>query len=138
MPGERRRVLHLCEMGLLPCARSPPAGDGGGGAGYLRVVYCNDPGCPEATHLDYPGNAISTTRYTVANFIPKSLFEQFRRVANVFFLIVGIVSFSPLAPYRAVSVLLPLIVVVGATMIKEAFEDWRRKTQVCESCQLYG
>ncbi|XP_010925668.1 probable phospholipid-transporting ATPase 8 isoform X2 [Elaeis guineensis] len=132
MPGKRRRALHLCEMGSFPCARPPPAGDGGGGAGYSRVVYCNDPGCPEATQLDYPGNAISTTRYTVANFIPKSLFEQFRRVANVFFLIVGIVSFSPLAPYRAVSVLLPLIVVVGATMIKEAFEDWRRKKQDIE------
>lgn len=138
MPGERRRALHHCEMVWLPCGRPPPAGDGGRGAGYSRVVYCNDPGCLEAMQLDYRGNAISTTRYTVANFIPKSLFEQFRRVANVFFLIVGIVSFSPLAPFRAVSALLPLIVVVVATMIKEAFEDWRRKTQVYECCQLCG
>ena len=66
----------------------------------------------------------------MVNLVPKSLFEQFRRVANVFFLVVSCVSFTPLAPYRAVSVLLPLVVVVGATMAKEAVEDWRRKQQV--------
>lgn len=103
---------------------------GGDRGGYSRIVYCNDPECPDAVALSYPGNAISTAKYTLANFIPKSLFEQFRRVANLFFLVVASISFSPLAPYRAVSVLLPLVVVVGATMAKEALEDWRRKQQV--------
>ena len=82
----------------------------------------------------YPGNAISTTKYTPASFVPKSLFEQFRRAANCFFLVVACVSFSPLAPYRAVSVLLPLVVVVSAAMAKEAVEDWRRKQQVSAHC----
>ncbi|XP_020267919.1 probable phospholipid-transporting ATPase 8 isoform X2 [Asparagus officinalis] len=100
--------------------------------GYGRVVHCNDPGSSDALALGYCGNAVSTTKYTVANFVPKSLFEQFRRVANLFFLVVACISFSPLAPYRAVSVLLPLVVVVGATMAKEALEDWRRKQQDIE------
>ncbi|PKA47230.1 Putative phospholipid-transporting ATPase 8 [Apostasia shenzhenica] len=100
--------------------------------GYAREVYCNDSACEEALRLNYSGNAISTTKYTVANFVPKSLFEQFRRVANVFFLVVAFVSFTPLAPYRAVSVALPLFFVVSATMVKEAVEDWRRKQQDVE------
>ncbi|KAG0459970.1 hypothetical protein HPP92_023098 [Vanilla planifolia] len=97
--------------------------------GYSREVYCNDPACDEALRLNYPSNEISTTKYTLVNFVSKSLFEQFRRVANIFFLVVAVVSFSPLAPYRAVSIALPLFFVVSVTMAKEAVEDWRRKQQ---------
>ena len=32
-------------------------------------------------------NTISTTRYNLWSFLPKSLFEQFRRIANIYFLI---------------------------------------------------
>ena len=63
-------------------------------------------------------------------FIPKSLFQQFRRVANIYFLVVACVSFSPLAPFSSLSILAPLIVVIGATMAKEGVEDWRRRKQV--------
>ncbi|XP_042443393.1 probable phospholipid-transporting ATPase 8 isoform X1 [Zingiber officinale] len=137
MAGDRRRSVHLVEMGGLFGRRghpSPaePTSVGGDDDGYSRMVYCNGTASPESLDLDYPDNTISTTKYTVANFVPKSLFEQFRRVANFFFLIVACISFSPLAPYRAVSVLLPLVFVVGATMAKEAIEDWQRKKQDIE------
>ncbi|KAI7750020.1 hypothetical protein M8C21_000888 [Ambrosia artemisiifolia] len=39
------------------------------------------------------------------------------------------VSFSPLAPFRASSILFPLLLVIGATMAKEGVEDWRRRKQ---------
>ena len=32
-------------------------------------------------------NVIHTGRYTVYSFLPKNLFEQFHRVANVYFLV---------------------------------------------------
>ncbi|XP_072972550.1 probable phospholipid-transporting ATPase 8 [Typha angustifolia] len=132
MAGERRkRPLHLFELTSLFGRRLPPSIDSAGG-GYSRVVHCNDPGNQEAARLGYCANSISTTKYTAANFVPKSLFEQFRRAANIFFLIIACISFSPLAPYRAVSILLPLVVVTGATMAKEAVEDWRRKQQDIE------
>ena len=102
-----------------------------GQKGYSRVVYCNYPDhLEEAVKLNYRGNYVSTTKYSAANFIPKSLFEQFRRVANIYFLVVACVSFSPLAPYSSLSILAPLIVVIGATMAKEGVEDWRRRKQV--------
>ncbi|WOK91550.1 putative phospholipid-transporting ATPase 8 [Canna indica] len=130
--GRPRSVHRLFEMAPLfrrGSRRSPAELIN---AGYSRTVYCNNPACPEALDLNYPDNSISTTKYTVANFVPKSIFEQFRRVANFFFLMVACISFSPLAPYRAVSILLPLVLVVGATMAKEAVEDWQRKKQDIE------
>ncbi|KAK1402912.1 hypothetical protein POM88_002517 [Heracleum sosnowskyi] len=36
--------------------------------------------------------------------------------------------FTPLAPYTIVSAILPLVIIVGATMVKEGFEDLRRKS----------
>lgn len=132
---EKRRRVRFSSMYsscLLPSPslHSDTAVDGTGNRGYSREAYCNDPVCEEAVEHGYQGNYVSTTKYTVANFFPKSLFEQFRRVANMFFLVGSVVSFSPLAPFKAVSVLLPLLVVVGTTMAKEAVEDWRRRQQV--------
>uniref|UniRef100_A0A7N0UN04 Phospholipid-transporting ATPase n=1 Tax=Kalanchoe fedtschenkoi TaxID=63787 RepID=A0A7N0UN04_KALFE len=103
-----------------------------GGPGFSRVVWCNEPSSVEAGIRNYGDNYVRTTKYTVVSFLPKALFEQFRRVANFYFLVTGILSFTPLAPYSAVSAILPLIVVVGATMVKEAIEDWKRKQQDVE------
>jgi hypothetical protein len=37
----------------------------------------------------YAENVIVSSRYTPLNFLPKSLLEQFRRLANVYFLVIG-------------------------------------------------
>ncbi|KAL9673201.1 hypothetical protein QQ045_029455 [Rhodiola kirilowii] len=103
-----------------------------GGPGFSRLVYCNDPECVEATALRYKDNYVSSTKYNIATFLPKALFEQFRRVANVYFLLCALLAFTPLSPYSAVSNVLPLVVVVAATMAKEALEDWRRFKQDLE------
>lgn len=111
-----------------------------GTPGFSRIVYVNDPNSAEAQSLYYTLNYISTTKYTLLTFLPKSLFEQFRRVANFYFLLSGCLAFTPLAPYTAVSAILPLLVVIGATMAKEGIEDWRRKSQVLFllKCFLYS
>jgi phospholipid-translocating ATPase len=127
-----REGLHFSKLLPFSCFKSQPSENHGliGQKGYSRVVYCNDPDNPEAIKLNYRGNYVSNTKYTALNFIPKSLFEQFRRVANFYFLVVACVSISPLAPYTAPSVAVPLLVVIGATMAKEGIEDWRRRKQV--------
>ncbi|KAM7276270.1 hypothetical protein ACFE04_018136 [Oxalis oulophora] len=103
-----------------------------GGLGFSRVVYCNDPDCFEAEIQNYVDNYVSTTKYTIATFLPKSLFEQFRRVANFYFLVSGILSFTSLTPYSSTSAVVPLFIVIGATMVKEGIEDWRRQQQDIE------
>ncbi|XP_073301363.1 putative phospholipid-transporting ATPase 9 [Primulina huaijiensis] len=103
-----------------------------GGPGFSRVVYCNESDSLEANLRNYATNYVRTTKYTAATFLPKSLFEQFRRVANFYFLVTGSLSFTSLAPYSAVSAIIPLIIVIGVTMVKEGIEDWRRKQQDIE------
>ncbi|KAG7563826.1 P-type ATPase A domain superfamily [Arabidopsis suecica] len=135
MAGERRKGMKFSKLYSFKCLKPFSREDHSqiGSRGYSRVVFCNDPDNPEALQLNYRGNYVSTTKYTAANFIPKSLFEQFRRVANIYFLVVAFVSFSPLAPYTAPSVLAPLLIVIGATMVKEGVEDLRRRKQDVEA-----
>ncbi|XWS32761.1 hypothetical protein CRYUN_Cryun22dG0017400 [Craigia yunnanensis] len=122
MTRARKRSILLSKLCSFACCRPTSTVEHAqiGQKGYSRVVYCNEPDSQDQIRLKYRGNSVSTTKYTAANFIPKSLFEQFRRVANIYFLVVACVSFSPLAPYSAPSILVPLIVVIGgATMAKE-------------------
>ncbi|XP_031404839.1 putative phospholipid-transporting ATPase 9 isoform X2 [Punica granatum] len=129
--GKRRRRHHFSRIHDISSGKDSFRDEHFliGGPGFSRIVFCNDPECVEAATLGYGGNYVRSTKYTLATFLPKSLFEQFRRVANVYFLICALLSFSPLSPYSAVSTVLPLVVVIGVTMGKEIVEDWRRKRQ---------
>lgn len=132
MKTGRKKKLHFSKIYSFKCGRGSFKDDHSqiGGPGFSRVVYCNEPDGLEASLRNYATNYVGTTKYTVATFLPKSLFEQFRRVANFYFLVTGILSFTSLAPYSAVSAVFPLIIIIGATMIKEGIEDWQRKQQV--------
>ncbi|KAH0919752.1 hypothetical protein HID58_027412 [Brassica napus] len=130
----RRRRIHLSKLYTLTCTQAFFKQDHSqiGGPGYSRLVFINEPDSPEADSSSYSDNYVRTTKYTLATFLPKSLFEQFRRVANFYFLVTGVLSFTPLAPYTAASAIFPLLFVIGATMVKEGVEDWRRNKQDIE------
>ncbi|CAN7026336.1 hypothetical protein IGI04_024900 [Brassica rapa subsp. trilocularis] len=132
--GRRRRRLHLSRIYSYTCGKSSFQEDHSniGGPGFSRVVYCNEPDSPAAERRNYAGNYVRSTKYTVASFFPKSLFEQFRRVANFYFLVTGFLSLTDLSPYGAVSALLPLALVITVTMVKDGIEDWHRKQQDIE------
>jgi len=78
-------------------------------------------------------NAISTTKYTLLTWLPVSLGEQFKRVANVYFLVISILMLigqyapeifqTPLDPY---STIVTFIFVLGVTCLKEGNEDLKR------------
>lgn len=132
MAGGTRRKLRLSKIYSFRCGKASLQEDHSriGRPGFSRVVYCNEPESFESSIRNYRTNYVRTTKYTLATFLPKALFEQFRRVANFYFLVTGTLAFTRLAPYTAVSAIIPLIIVVGASMIKEGIEDWRRKQQV--------
>jgi phospholipid-translocating ATPase len=75
----------------------------------------------------FPSNAWKTSKYTLVNFLPKNLYEQFRRLANFYFLITAIIQilipFSPIGPSTS---LIPLAFVISTTAIKQAYEDYLR------------
>lgn len=106
-----------------------------GQPGFSRVVFCNEPQLHKAKPYKYPKNYVSTTKYNVMTFLPKALFEQFRRVANLYFLLAAVLSVTSLAPFQPISLIAPLVFVVGVSMIKEAVEDWHRFLQVNKKIQ---
>ncbi|KFK43333.1 hypothetical protein AALP_AA1G111300 [Arabis alpina] len=90
----------------------------------FRTVYCND---RDANFpVRFKGNSISTTKYNVFTFLPKGLFEQFRRIANIYFLGISCLSMTPISPVNPITNVAPLSMVLLVSLIKEAFEDWKR------------
>ncbi len=75
----------------------------------------------------YPSNQNVTSKYTVITFLPRNLLEQFRRVANIFFLAIAILQFFP--KFSTISpglVILPLLAVLAITALKDGYEDVKR------------
>eukprot|EP00897_Mesotaenium_endlicherianum_P002052 jgi/Mesen1/1875/ME000143S00926 len=89
-----------------------------------RLVHVNNQDAN--TELDFASNHIATTKYTWYTFLPKGLFEQFRRVANFYFLFHAVISITPISPVNPVTTIGPLVFVVGLAMLKELFEDIQR------------
>ncbi|KNC56496.1 uncharacterized protein AMSG_11503, partial [Thecamonas trahens ATCC 50062] len=73
------------------------------------------------------GNAVRTTKYTWWSFLPKNLYEQFRRLANLYFLIICIATLIPgVTPIPPITSISPLVFVLAVAALKEAYEDYRR------------
>ncbi|XP_043698497.1 phospholipid-transporting ATPase 1-like [Telopea speciosissima] len=91
-----------------------------------RFIYIND---PQKTNdkFELAGNSIRTSKYSVLSFIPRNLFEQFHRVAYIYFLILAVLNQLPqLAVFGRATSILPLAFVLLVTAVKDAYEDWRR------------
>ncbi|KAK5897198.1 hypothetical protein CesoFtcFv8_010282 [Champsocephalus esox] len=75
----------------------------------------------------FPGNAIKTTKYTLLLFIPMNLFEQFHRLANIYFVGLAILNFVPVVnAFQPEVALIPICVIMTLTALKDAWEDFRR------------
>ncbi|KAJ1308767.1 hypothetical protein OPQ81_004457 [Rhizoctonia solani] len=109
-------------------SRAPPPGE-------PRTVYVNQELPKEMfdakgkilKHHKYAANQVVTSKYTILTFVPRNLLEQFRRIANIFFLAIAILQFFP--RFSTISpglVLLPLIVVLAITAAKDGYEDIKR------------
>ncbi|KAG2236582.1 hypothetical protein INT48_000136 [Thamnidium elegans] len=75
----------------------------------------------------YVPNRVRTAKYTPISFIPKNLFEQFRNVANLYFLFLVILQCIPLFGVVEPGVsAIPLICILIITAIKDGIEDLKR------------
>ncbi|KAM4051287.1 phospholipid-transporting ATPase 11C-like isoform 3-T3 [Anomaloglossus baeobatrachus] len=103
-PGEENRVgTRTVYVGHRPTSETDS---------YIAPKFCD--------------NRIVSSKYTVWNFIPKNLFEQFRRIANFYFLIIFLVQAIVDTPTSPVTSGLPLFFVITVTAIKQGYEDWLR------------
>lgn len=81
----------------------------------------------DGTKPYFPSNAISNQKYSVFNFIPLVLFNQFKFFFNLFFLCVSISQFfESLRVGFLFTFLAPLVFVLMLTMAKEAYDDFQR------------
>ncbi|KAL8529386.1 hypothetical protein ACS0TY_006709 [Phlomoides rotata] len=91
-----------------------------------RFVYVND---PERTNekFEIAGNSIRTGKYSFLTFLPRNLFEQFHRVAYMYFLVIAILNQLPqLAVFGRGASIMPLAFVLLVTAAKDAYEDYGR------------
>lgn len=72
-------------------------------------------------------NRLKTTRYTVLSFLPKNLFEQFHRLANVYFVFIALLNFLPaVSAFQPELALAPVLFILAVTAIKDLWEDYSR------------
>uniref|UniRef100_A0A671PRU5 Phospholipid-transporting ATPase n=1 Tax=Sinocyclocheilus anshuiensis TaxID=1608454 RepID=A0A671PRU5_9TELE len=94
--------------------------------------YCNQPQFKKKVFLcikksKYSGNAIKTYKYNVFTFLPLNLYEQFKRVANLYFLCLLILQIIPqISTLPWYTTLVPLVLVLGITAIKDLVDDLAR------------
>ncbi|KAK5891192.1 hypothetical protein CgunFtcFv8_018471 [Champsocephalus gunnari] len=95
-----------------------------------RTIYIGHkeppPGTEAFIQQRFPDNRIVSSKYTFWNFVPKNMFEQFRRVANFYFLIIFLVQLIIDTPTSPITSGLPLFFVITVTSIKQGYEDWLR------------
>ncbi|GKT53097.1 phospholipid-translocating P-type ATPase [Colletotrichum tofieldiae] len=91
-----------------------------------RMIHLNNP--PANAANKYVDNHVSTAKYNVATFLPKFLFEQFSKFANIFFLFTAALQQIPnLSPTNRYTTIIPLFIVMMVSAGKELVEDYRRK-----------
>ncbi|XP_044287466.1 phospholipid-transporting ATPase IC [Varanus komodoensis] len=75
----------------------------------------------------YAGNAIKTYKYNPITFLPLNLFEQFKRAANFYFLVLLILQSIPqITTLSWYTTLIPLLLVLGITAVKDLVDDIAR------------
>jgi len=121
--GLMGRLRALQQDGMLSPGRRARRREGTRAA--YPAVALNRPA--ENGARDFPDNAVHTTKYTLLSFVPKLLYEQFRKVTSFYFLLTVVVTaipaVSPIDPWASLIGLLFILVVAG---VREAVEDVHR------------
>uniref|UniRef100_A0A0D3FUJ5 P-type phospholipid transporter n=1 Tax=Oryza barthii TaxID=65489 RepID=A0A0D3FUJ5_9ORYZ len=80
-------------------------------------------GCDDS----YCDNRISNTKYNLWNFLPKNLWEQFRRFMNQYFLLIACLQlWSSITPVSPATTWGPLAIIFIVSASKEAWDDYNR------------
>jgi hypothetical protein len=67
-------------------------------------------------------NRISTTKYNIITWLPLSLIMQFTRIANIYFLIISILTCLHFSPKNPITMIGTFGLVLVFTMLKEGYE----------------
>jgi hypothetical protein len=88
-----------------------------------RVFAINDSN--SNAQYKFPSNEVKTSRYTIITFLPVNLFEQFRRLANFYFLITVLLDcIEEVQVYPVYTMALPLAFILAVSAVKAGYEDY--------------
>ncbi|SCU82094.1 LAFA_0C09032g1_1 [Lachancea sp. 'fantastica'] len=97
----------------------------GADAGAPRIIYLNNREANAAQGFN--DNHISTTKYNMATFLPKFLFQEFSKYANLFFLFTSAIQQVPnVTPTNRYTTIGTLLIVLIVSAVKESVEDLKR------------
>lgn len=84
----------------------------------------------ERRNKKFINNEIKSSIYTPWSFLPRQLYAQFSKLANLYFLAVSIMqmipSWSTTGTYTTIA---PLMFFICVSMAREGYDDWRRHSQ---------
>ncbi|KAK6322874.1 hypothetical protein J4Q44_G00076660 [Coregonus suidteri] len=115
-----------------PQAEEPKSAESGWRVKANDRAFCNLPEFQKKylfclKKSKYAGNGIKTYKYNALTFIPLNLFEQFKRAANLYFLALLILQIIPeITTLPWYTTLVPLVLVLGITAIKDLVDDLAR------------
>jgi len=75
----------------------------------------------------FPSNKLDNQKYNLFTFLPLLLYNEFKLFFNMFFLAIAVSQFVPfLKVGLLVTYVAPLAFVLAVTMLKEAYDDFKR------------
>ncbi|PHZ16300.1 phospholipid-translocating P-type ATPase [Rhizopus microsporus ATCC 52813] len=89
----------------------------------VRTIHINNQSLNE--EQEFLHNGVTTGKYNLLTFLPKFLYEEFSKYANIFFLFISCIQQIPgVSPTSRWTTLVPLVIVLLITAVKEIIEDW--------------
>ena len=117
-PGDRFFTSHAGST----CIHSPPAA--------AAEAAASSPSSSSSSSSSYAltSNCVVSSKYTLLSFLPLNLFEQFHNVANLYFLLVGVLqAIPPLSTTAGIPTMYePLAFIVFISCLRAAKEDYDR------------
>lgn len=81
----------------------------------------------KVTPRHQPSNKLDNQKYNIFSFLPLLLYNEFKLFFNMFFLLIALSQFIPfLKVGLLITYVAPLAFVLTVTMLKEAWDDWKR------------
>lgn len=119
----REQIVHSKNGRQIPIALDHETAE------YRRYAYkCGRLLMDERFERPYVNNQINSSRYTFYSFLPRQIYVQFSKLANVYFLMVAVLQMIPcLSTVSLHTTIIPLCVFMGVSMVKEAFDDSQRR-----------
>ncbi|KAI8081524.1 uncharacterized protein BX664DRAFT_268350 [Halteromyces radiatus] len=83
-------------------------------------------------------NSVSTAKYNILTFLPKFFSVEFSKSANLFFLFIsGVQQIPNISPTSRWTTLVPLVIVLFITAIKEILEDYANHELNGRKCKVH-